>query len=86
VKLALLLLRAIMIVFAALSYAVSRSVYQAPHDLFEHLPPVLIVLELIETGARRSEQHHIAWLRHGVSLANGILQRFRVNHFGALNL
>ena len=46
---------------------------QRPHDLFEHLPSVLVALELIEAGAGGGQQHDVAGLRHGIGLADGIL-------------
>ena len=51
------------------------------HNLFEHLSPVLIALELIETRAGRSQQHHVPRLRHGVRFAKSILQRLRMYNF-----
>src|SRR6202011_4631169 len=30
---------------------------QRAHDPFEHLPPLLVILELVEAGAGRSQQH-----------------------------
>src|SRR2546426_4378632 len=34
---------------------------QIPHQLLEEAAAVLVVLKLVEAGARRCQQHHVAW-------------------------
>src|ERR1700678_1211190 len=60
---------------------VKRLSSQPPHNSLKHPPPLLIILKLIEAGARRRQQHHITRLRHGIRLAESILQRLRMNDF-----
>src|SRR6202021_221021 len=59
---------------------------QSPHNLLKNLPALLIILELIEARTSRRQQHHIAWLRHSVRLAECVLQGLCVDHFNILNL
>ena len=54
------------------------------HDLFEHLPPVLVVLELIEAGAGGGEQDYVSRLRHRVGFAYGVLQGLGMHDFSGL--
>jgi len=49
--------------------------------LLKHAPAMLIALKLIEAGASRSQQHHIAATAIH-SRADRVLQRFRVLDFG----
>src|SRR5277367_2747710 len=52
---------------------------QPPHNLLEHLPALLVILELIEAGAGGRQQNHIARHCGRVRLANRILQSLGVN-------
>src|SRR5215472_14464472 len=49
------------------------------HQIFENSPAVFVALKLIETRARRGQQHRIAGLRGRPSLRYRALQRTRVN-------
>ena len=45
------------------------------HQVFEHAAAVFVILKLIETGARRSEQHYVAGPRRERSDFHGTLNR-----------
>ena len=59
---------------------------QAPHDLFEHLPAVLVALELVEAGAGGGQQDDVSGLRDGVRFADGIFEGLGVDDFCVLSL
>lgn len=46
---------------------------QPPHNLFKHVPALLIILKLVEARASRRQQHDIARLGHSIRLAQRIL-------------
>src|SRR6266550_3229118 len=52
---------------------------QCGDDVLENLPSVLVVLELVEAGARGCEQDYVALLGCRMGFANGILQGFGVH-------
>src|ERR1700740_1956908 len=59
---------------------------QSANNVFEHLAPVLVALELVEAGAGWSQQDNIAAFGCGVGLADRVFERFRMHDFGPFNL
>src|SRR5580658_375281 len=54
-----------------------RLLFELPHQTLEDTSAVLIILKLIEAGAGRREQHHVAGPRGMPGGFHGALQRFR---------
>src|SRR6202158_656732 len=68
-----------------LPWLVLRLRGQRPYHFLENLPAVLVVLKLIEAGARRGQQHNIAGFGSARGVSEGRFQGLRVIHLDAFN-
>src|SRR5579863_1525212 len=66
----------------------ARFLRQSAHEILKHPPTLLVILELVETRTRRSQQHHVSSPRSLGSHFNRARQRFGAlqRHAASANL